>query len=326
MKGYNRGKQFEQQKAEEERKRKERELEARQLRLELREKLLEQDQKINAQGELFQTQQFEMKQEIHELRLDHQSLKMYVETEFTKVYAKMEQELAKVHTRIDELRVAVKEEMQEMKHQFGQEILRIDRQQMEIVNGLERYAQRVEQYRKESEYIKREAMQMKRDSEFVLRRAEYQYQKVQWEEKKLKDTLESYQGKMFVEFQKQKMLLDDISMQQHYKLKDIAYERMGTEILKREMVQRVEAEKSAIASTRKDVERLHEKVQMQRSLLKYDLTNNRKIQGLEDQLFFAQEKLMHQQNRMQLMKGEQQVYRMMDNVRYREQSMLRKGK
>lgn len=296
MKKYNKANHFEKVKAEEEKRKKEQELAFREMQLEMREKLLEQDRKIDAQGMEFKKETMDIRQEVNILRLDHESLKKYVESEFVKVYAKIDQEIANVTKNIEGLRVEVRQGFADMKLWVGQEINRIDNQQMKIVNALERYANQVQHYRKESEYIKKEANQMQRDAKFILQRADHQYKKVQYEEKKLLDTLKSYQGKMAVNFEKQKMLLDDISLKQHYALRDIGIGKMGVQVMQKELSTRATLERERISSAKRELQTIQNNISRERSLLKYDLSNQKKISALEDKLKVTQDKLTYWKN------------------------------
>lgn len=307
MENYRKSDYFERIKAFEQLKLREQELKNREFRLEIQEKLLSQDQKI----EVYHS---ELKAEIHDLREKYGSLKEFLVAELAKVNAKYDKEILQIKSTIQDFRVQIKEQFLDMKHQFGQEILRIDRNAMQTVNELQKYAQQVEHYRKESEYIQREAQQMQRDAKFILKRANHQYEKVAWHSRKMKDQLDSYQGKMQVDFQKQKLLLDEITLAQHNKLKDICFEKMGSEILQKEVMQRINTEKSRVEMTKKDIQVLHQKISTERNMMKYQFSNQQRILNLENQLTFAKEKLLHQSNRMELQKREASIINMYQSL------------
>ena len=236
-KSYRKSDYFERLKAFDDLRQREQDVREREFRLEVNEKLLSQDQKIEAY-------RAELKLDIQDLKEKFSSIREYMLDQFAKITQKFDTEILQIKGSILDLKTRVKEEILDVRHQIKEEVLRLDRNAMQMVNQLERYAKQVEHYRKESEYIKREANQMRRDANFILKRANHQYEKVEWQGKKLKDQLDYYQGKMYVDFQKQKLLLDKITMDQHHALQNIAFERQGTEILQQNLLGRMQVQQA----------------------------------------------------------------------------------
>lgn len=286
---YNRGNYIEQQRAIQEHKDRERDLKLQEIQIQMERRLLDQDQKIVAY-------RMELKDDIQQVKEQFSSLREYVVETFVRVNEKFDKEILHINKNI-----------MDMKQQFGGEILRLDANQNRAMNALEKYANQVQQYKKDSEQIVREAKHMRKESEFILKRADHHFKKVALREQKVEQSLERFQGKMQTDFLKQKLMLDAITQQQHNALKDMAYEKMGGEIMKTEMSSRMESERKEMQLKLRDVQRLEEKVTTARSLMRYDLATSEKVQNLNNQLHLARERSMHQGNKMELMQRQHEI-------------------
>ena len=244
-------------------------------------------------------------------QLEHSiiTLRAYCDARFNQMEIMFHNAIAEVKETISRLRTELKDEMANMKVNFGKEILRIDKQQMQIVSKMEQYEAQIKKFTYDIMKIKVDAEKFQMRGEAMLNRANVAYQKHQTIMHRMSKDLEvglkevSLHKKDFaLTAGRAKLLMDKTSNDQYLALKDIAMERVGVEMLRQDHTQRVAVEHQKMNNLLQEKRHLEDKIRL-------NFNNQSKVQQLQHSLFMTQENLQHSQNRHNLLRQEQSVFR-----------------
>ena len=99
-----------------------------------------------------------------------------------------------------------------------------------------------------------------------------------------------------------KLMMDEISNDQYFALKDMAYERIGVNMLRQEHQQKEAFEEQRVQSLIREQRHLEEKIKM-------ELSHGRSVESLNHQLYMKQENLWYANKKADLMRQEFAVMR-----------------
>lgn len=265
-------------------------LDVREIKQSLAEKYLEQDRKI-----------FQVESKLFE---EIGNLKIYIVEKFSRLENAFLKEIINLRELVSGLRVELKEEIGSLRLDMGKEILRIDKQQMSILDKMQQYENTIKGFSHEVKQIKTEAMAYSIRAEDVLNRANNTYQKHRTELQLLSKNMESELLKISIHKQdfanavgSAKLSLDAKVQDVHFALKDMAYERIGINALREDYQQRVEKQELRMQNLIGQQNRIEERINEK-------LSRGQEVAGLRHQLFLTQEKLQHASDRANLMRQE----------------------
>ncbi len=331
---YARSDEFERQQHQEQTRKKEDELNNRIFKQDVREqiheqdnKILQQDKKILEVADEAKQDRFLIRSEVREgfiqvdkkfqymgdqitrLEGEFNSFKGYVAQKFSHLEVTFLKEINVVKELVQRLRVDVKEEFANVKLSFGKEILRMDKQQLGIIDRLGKYENQVRAYSFEMMRYKNEAERFAIRGEDMLNRSNTIHQRH-------KVVLSQSSNELNIGLQQMalhkmsfantvgeaKLRLDQISQDQHFALKDMAYERIGINMLRQEYDQRVTLEKEKMQNLLLQQKHLEEKMRTAQS-------KGEQVEGLKHQLHITKENLAYTTHRANLMRQENSMVR-----------------
>lgn len=317
---YTRSQEFEKQQFLEIVKKREDELDFRELKQDLQEKVHEQDIKISDVREEGKEERIQIRMEMIEgfsqikekvalLEKDLITYKAYVSEKFSQLEISFFKEVANLKELITTVRFELKQELSDTKLQFGQEILRIDKQQLQIIDRLQDYENKIKAFSIEMGQIKNAAERFAIRGEDMLNKANTVYQRHRTEISKVSNELNVALERMSLREQSfsnrvgaAKIKLDEISNQQYLALKDIAHERIGINMLRQDYSQRSALENQKMQNLLNEKRRLSQKISQ-------DITRGREVENLQHRLFMTEENLRHTSNRASLMQQEASIIR-----------------
>lgn len=135
----------------------------------------------------------------------------------------------------------VKDNMSSMKLKFGQEVMRLDGQQSNILNDLEKYYAKNHQFVNQCQSIALEARKQNLDGQYILNQVNYLHKEHQLKsesmEKQIQLTLDQValkEGQLANSIGESMLKLKSISDQQYIAMKDMALEKKDIDVLWRE--------------------------------------------------------------------------------------------
>lgn len=317
---YARSDEFEKQDFQAKVKKKEGELEIREIKQNVNEQLFEQERKIYDFADEAKEERFEIRAELREgfvqvdarfmkIEGDFADFKGYVGEKFSHLELHFLKEITHLKEFIGNVRLEFKQEQTEIKLQFGKEILRIDRQQMGIVDRMQKYENQVRAFSIDMVKLKNEAEIFAIRGEDLLNKANNVYQSHKADMQVASNQLNMGLQKMALDNQSfsntvasAKLKLDEISNDQYLALKDMAFERIGINMLRQEHDQRAALEQ----------EKMNGLIQEQRHIegkIKEELSRGREVGALQHQLQMARENLSYTSHRADLMRQESNIMR-----------------
>lgn len=145
----------------------------------------------------------------------------------------------------------VKESIFSLKNQFGQELLRVDRNLMGVVSQLDKYRLEVERNSTEMKHLKREAEQSNMSARILIEKANNLQYRNETRLKSMSDQLNTNLEKIALReasfttaVGKAKNDLDTITKDQMYALKDIAFSKVGADMVIKEYGERQKVEQT----------------------------------------------------------------------------------
>lgn len=332
---YTRSEEFERQEFERNRKNTEDDLKSKSFELDMKGMLFEQDQKIFAQDKkIFEVRdealqdRYQIRDEMrtgfekvdtkftymdarfNKLEGEFASFKGYVTEKFAHLEISFSKEIESVRETVTKLKVDVKEEFANVKLQFGKEVLRLDRQQLMIVDKLNDYKNQVKAYSVEMMRVRNNAERFAIHGQDLLNKAQTLHQRHQLV--LMKSSNELQMGLQQIAMHKEsfantvgsaKLKLDEISNDMHFTLKDMAYERIGINMLRQDYDQRVTLEKQKMQNLLLQQGHLEEKIRTAQS-------HGQQVEGLRHQLHMTKENLAYTSHRA--------------NLAYQENAMIRR--
>ena len=319
---YARSDEFDRQQYQEETKKKKDELDTREFKQDVREQLFEQDQKIHEVSYEAQQDRYAIRQELQEgfkqvdakfvyfgerftkLEGEFANFKGYVAEKFSHLEVTFLKEITSVKEMVTTLRADVKTEFANTKLQFGKEILRIDKQQVSIIDRMQKYENQVKKFSIEMIQLKNTAERFAIRGEDLLNRANTIHQRHKVVLQQASNDLQL--GLQQISLHKEsfantvgaaKLQIDETAKDMHFTLKDMAYERIGINMLRQEHDQRSELEREKMKNLIQEKRHLEQKIQMR-------LANGQQAAGLQHQLQMTQENLNYTAHRASLMQQE----------------------
>ena len=319
---YTRSDEYEKQQFQKKIEQKEEELEVREFRQEVNERILGQDQNIlgiqsemregfqetnnrflQMEYKMMQMQQ-EFQQGLMKVMETIHSLKAYFDERINRLEIHIERELANVREIISGLRVELKQDIANTKLQFGQEIMRIDKQQQQIVGKLAHYEAKMKGFTAEMAKMRHDAQRFAWEGQKVLERAHVLYQRHKVEMTQMGGQLDLNIQRIAVSKQefantvgRSRLMMDKITQDQYLALKDIGYERMGVEMLRQDYQQRQRNDELKLQSIQQDIRHTEQMIQEK-------LSRGEQVAGLNHQLTMSREKHAHTQQRLSLLREE----------------------
>lgn len=254
-------------------------------------------------GEMFQ----EFSKRLTTIEGDFAAFKGYVAEKFTSLELKLSKEIANNRELIGQLRIDVKEEFVNVKQQFGKEILRLDKQQLTIVDRLQKFENQIKAFSIDMGKLRNEAERFSIRGEKLFAKAEILnarhsvlIEKTSNELNLGLKTIAVHKESFANSVGAAKLKMEEISNDQYFALKDMAYERVGIEMMRQDHTQRVALETEKMNGLIKDKKSIENNIQLRLSM-------GRETEGLRHQLHMTQENLNYTQNRANLMRQESNI-------------------
>ena len=317
---YNQSIVFESRKHQEKIKKQKEELEIEGLKLNVGKQLFEQDRKIFEYRDEAKEDRLQIRMEMFEGFLDIDKKLVYLEKEITtfkglvvEKFAAMEvqffKELSAISQLIVQLRAEIKQEVSDLEVKMGKEVLQLEKQQMQIMGKVEHYGNMVKSFSLEVSKVKLDCERFALRGEDMLNRANTIYQRHRAEMSVLsKDINVSLQqvalhkGDFSNKVGQAKLMMDRISQDHYFALKDIAIEKVGVNMLRQDYQQRTEKQQLQMQNLVNEKRHLQEKINMQAA-------QGKEVAGLRHQLFMTEENLRHASNRNSIIQQEAAVMR-----------------
>lgn len=308
---YSRSEEFEKMQFQEEVKKKREGLEIREIKQEMSEHLLAQDKQIfqfktDVKDDLNKV--WDGFQLVHEkfmlLEKDLLTLKGYVSEKFTQLEVMFTKEISNIKELITTIRFELKEEISDTKLQFGQEVLRLDRQQLQIVDRLEQYGNKMQAFSNEIAKVKIDAEKFSIRGEKMLNMATTIYQRHKAEISKASNEFGVALQQMAIHKEgfankvgKAKLKMDEISNRQYLALKEIALEKVGVNALRENYQNKLALGEERIRNLNKEQRSLKQQIQTQQAF-------GLKIQSIQHQLHMSQERERYASNQNNIIRQE----------------------
>lgn len=317
---YARSDEFEKQRVQDNLRKKHEELEIRELKQATAEHLFKQDVKI-------QEVRFETIQKIDNVRQEMlegflvirkalmdvenkiMTLTMYFGEKFNQIEMAFFKEIATVKEDLYKFKADVSNQFADVRLQFGQEILRLDQQQVRIVEKVSSLHHTVKMFGSEMVQMRNEFDRGQIRAEELLSRASLSYEKQQLAIQSVsKDVniglqqMSLYKQDFANEVGSATLKLEKISTEQYFALKDVAYEKMGITMLRNEYDQRVTLEQTKMSNLIAEQRRVEERIQER-------ISRGQEAFELKHQLHMTRENLQYSSNRFNLLQQEASVIR-----------------
>jgi hypothetical protein len=313
---YARSDEFEKQRIQENLRKKHEELEIRELRQTTSEHLFKQDVKIHEHKA--ETQQMWMDTNTRFLVVEKglmqveqklMTLTVYFGEKFNQLEMAFFKEIATVKEDLYKFKADVSNQFADVRLQFGQEILRLDQQQVRIVEKVGSLHHTVKMFGSEMVQMRNEFDRGQIRAEELLSRASLSYEKQQLAIQSVsKDVniglqqMSLYKQDFANEVGSATLKLEKISTEQYFALKDVAYEKMGITMLRNEYDQRVTLEQTKMSNLIAEQRRVEERIQER-------ISRGQEAFELKHQLHMTRENLQYSSNRFNLLQQEASVIR-----------------
>lgn len=327
QKDYARSDEYEKQQHQDRIKKKEEELEIRELKQEVNERMLSQDesilgirsemhdgfQSVNDRFLQLEYRMVQMHQEFQqglmEVMKAVQSLKMYFDEKINRLEIHVERELSSVRELVSGLRAELKQDVANVRVQFGKEIVRLDKQQNMIVGQLAQYEATVRAFSADMTKMKYEVKQVAWQGQQALDRAHTIYQRHKVEMSAMGNELDValkqiavHKGDFANTVGRSKLLLDKISQEQYLTLKDIGYERAGVELLRTDYQSRQEKEAMKLQMIQQDITHKEQ-------MIRDSISRGKEVAGLNHQLSMSRENEAYTRQKLGIVRQEAALVR-----------------
>lgn len=237
------------------------------------------------------------------------TLKSYCTEKFSQLELTFLNELNNVRETIGRLQVDVSKEFSNIKLQFGQEVLRLDQQQVRIIDKVQTLSHQVKSYGVELMSMRNEFERGAMKVENFLGKVELVHQKQQVAIQAISKEIDLNLQQMAVhkrefanEVGSSKLQLEQISNSQYLALKDMAFERIGINALRDEYQQRATLEQTKMQSLIAEKRNIEQRIQE-------NISRGQQVDELKHRLYMTQENLQYTSNRANLMQQEAAVVR-----------------
>jgi len=311
---------YEKQQFQDNLRKREEELQFREFQQTANEKFFQQDMKIH-----------ENKQEIHGLRQDMDgkflliqadlldlnkqviTLSVYVDRKFNEMEISFHDELALVKQCIMAFKAEVSQKFSDITLRFGQEILRLDQAQLKIIDRVGILQQAVKMNGIEMIQLRNLFDRGQIRAEEMVSRATILHEKSQLSMQAISKEMQLNLQQMAIHKQgfanevgSATLKLERISQDQYLALKDVAYEKMGVNMLRQEYDQRMALDQGKLNNMLADKRRVEERIQER-------ISRNQQVSDLKHQLHMSEERIGHASQRMNLMQQEASIIRRQSN-------------
>lgn len=295
------------------------ELELREIRQEVNEKAFEQDVKIHYFREEAKEDRYQIRAEMSEgftlikdklvlVERNVLSLEAYMKEKLSALELSFFKELETLKGVVTNLRVELKQDIGETRLQFGQEILRVDKQQMKIVDNLRSYEHKIRSFGVEMRKIRVDAERFNMRGEAMLEKAQIAHQRHKADIKVVSNEISTSLEKIAIKEEgfatKVSSVwtrMDQVTEDNRMALKQAAVERMGTEYLRQDHQSNLNAEKVKMDAFLKEKNHLLQRIQSEGA-------HSRDIASLNHRLNQTQSNLTHSQNRHNLLRQEMSIF------------------
>lgn len=322
--GYNEADMFEKREHFEKVKKKEEELTIRGLKQEVAEELLDHkttilEHKYETRNEFMSIRQemsegfMKVKENLLMLAQDMMTFKTYVVEKFSTLELAFMNEMNNMKMMLKDVHTELKQEISQTKLQFGQEILRIDRQQLTIIDKMRDYEAKVRAFGLEVMKVKMDAERFAMRGQEMLSKAQILQERHKVEVMQLSKDINLSLEKMAVREEgfankvgSAKIQMEHISNQQYLALKDMAFERIGINALREDYQKRVTLEETKIARLNDQQRNILQQIQTEQA-------HGREISGLQHQLSMTKEDARHSQHQLSMYQQEAAQVRRLSN-------------
>lgn len=305
---YARSDEYEKQEFVHQVKKKEEELENREFQLSVREEVREIREEGRQDRNRFQTAMNNFIDKVIDriLQLEEKvsSISEFVKVKFAEMDARITKELAKVSETIIALHYEVKEEMSGMRLQIGQEILRVDKQAMQMVGKLQEYEANLKSFSADMRQIKLEAERYSIRAEDLLAKASNLYHRHRTDMDKIGKDIEINMQKMSLHDQsfsnkvgQAKLLMDELSLEQYHTLKQIGHERLGIGLLRSDYENRIQMDELKMQNLIAEKRRLEERINT-------NIRHKQDVSQLQHSVFMKDEELHYTKSRLDMVRQE----------------------
>jgi|GEM_PF-2952340 len=260
-------------------------------------------------GEQLLKQELEFKTALLQVMQTVTDLKSYVDEKVTALQIHMSEQLSACREMITMLRAKYKEDMANTKLSFGQEILRIDKQQGTIINKLEGYHKQLKSVSLQVEKVRMEGQQTKTESYAMFERARtlYERNRIEMQSQSSQIGLELKEiavqrGDFANSVGRAKMILDHQAHELDMNIRSLGYEKMGIEAARQDFQTRQNAEYTKGQMLRQDIAH-------QNQLLQERLSRGEQVAGLQHQINMNQGKFAYSEQRLGMLRQENSFIR-----------------
>lgn len=317
--GYNRSDEYEKIEFVQANRKKADELELRAIRQEVNEKAFEQDVKIHYFREEAKEDRFLIRAEMNEgftllkdklmlVEKNVLSLESYMKEKLSALELSFFKELETLKGVVTNLRVELKQDIGETRLMLGNEILRVDRQQMKIVDNLRSYEHKIRSFGVEMRKIRVDAERFNMRGEHMLEKAQIAHQRHKADIKVVSNEISTSLEKIAVKEEgfanKVSSVwtrMDQVTEDNRMALKQAAIERMGTEYLRQDHQSNVNSEKVKMDAFLKEKNHLLQRIQSENA-------HSRSLASLNHKLHQTEENLTHSRNRHSLLRQEMAIF------------------
>jgi hypothetical protein len=295
------------------------ELEIREIRQEVNEKAFEQDVKIHYFREEAKEDRYQIRAEMNDgfmlirdklilVEKNVLTLEGYMKEKLSALELSFFKELESLKGVVSNLRVELKQDIGETRLHFGHEILRVDKQQMKIVDNLRSYEHKIRSFGVEMRKIQVNAERFNMRGEAMLEKAQIAHQRHKADIKVVSNeigtslqrialTEEGFAMKVSSVWTRMDQVTDDNRMA----LKQAAIERMGTEYLRQDHQSNLSSEKVKMDAFLKEKDHLLQRIQTENS-------HSSNLASLNHRLHQTESNLTHSRNRHSLLQQERTVF------------------
>jgi len=313
--GYNKSSAYENEKFERQLRRREEEVSRKDFENRINQKMNLQDNKLNewqySNETRFSTVTNEMRSgffnvytKLLSLEEKVNTIKQYFDEKIIVMEQNLKNSIQSVSEYITNVRYELKTEFSDIKLNFGKEVLRLDKQQLVIVDKLRQYKNDVDKFGSKLEQVRLEAHQDRWQGRKMLERTQMEYEKHQLKTKALKDEIGIYLNKIDfkgsefdIKVGQAKLMLEEASVDQYHALKQIGYEKIGINILRSDHEKSYRMEMDKLNRERDNIKFLEQKIHLEQA-------NNRDVTELQHRLNLVEQNKVNLENKVELIRRE----------------------
>ncbi len=260
-------------------------------------------------GEQLLKQELEFKTALLQVMQTVTDLKSYVDEKITTLQIHMSEQLSACREMITMLRAETQETLATTKLQFGQEVLRIDRQQGTIINQIEGYHNQLKSVSLQVEKVRLEGQRNKTETYAMFERAQtlYERNRIEMQSQSSQIGLELKEiavqrGDFANSVGRAKIMLDHQAHELDMNIRSLGYEKMGIEAARQDFQVRQDSEHTKGQMLRQDIAH-------QNQMLQERISRGEQVEGLRHQIHMNQGKLAYSEQRLGMLRQENSFIR-----------------